>query len=88
MKTRGDPISPIWSRAKEITLLEMRDIEIDTYRGCGNIRGSGVVGLLCRWGVLVSIPVGSERHFSWGGYFVMTARNFCGKVFRVWVVVF
>ena len=88
MKTRGDPISPIWSRAMEITLSEIRNIEIDTYRGCGNIRGSGVVGLLCRWGILVVIPVGSEVVFSSREYFVMTARNFCGKVFRVWVVVF
>ena len=51
-----DPVSPKWVDGKEITLLEMRDIEIDTYRGCGNIRGRWVVGLLCRWGLLVVIP--------------------------------
>ena len=41
MKTGVDPVSPIWSRAMEITLSEIRDIEIDTYRV---VEISGVVG--------------------------------------------
>ena len=63
----------------KITLSKIRNIEIDTYRGCGNIRGSGVVGLVGRWGVLVGIPVGSEVAFSSRGYFVMTRPEFLWK---------
>ena len=74
-----DPVSPIWVETWKITLSEIRAIEIDTYRGCGNIRGRWVVGLLCRGGVLVGIPVGSEVVFSSRGYFVMTRPDFLWK---------
>ena len=50
MKTRGGPISPIWVETWKITLSEIRDIEIDTYRDV-EISGAGVLLDYCADGV-------------------------------------